>query len=143
MSMIWLWAALIVVFVVGEIIMTNLICIWFAGGAFAAMLADLFHVSTVVQVIIFLVVSLILLLATRPYAKKRLDFKKQKTNLDAIVGKEAVVTEEIKGLEPGAVKIEGKVWTAKCSSESTLSPGETVIVKEIKGVTLLVEREEK
>ena len=138
--MIWIWAALIVIFVVGEIVMTNLICIWFAGGAFVAMLLDLFHVSMLTQIIVFLIVSLVLLLATRPLAKKKLDYKKQKTNLDAIVGKEAVVTEEIKDQEAGAVKIEGKVWTAKSESGDTFTPGETVIIDEIRGVTLFVTR---
>lgn len=142
--MIWIWALLIVIFVVGEIAMTNLICIWFAGGALAAMIAELFDASIIVQVTIFLVVSLILLIVTRPYAKKRLDFKKQKTNLDAIVGEEAVVIEEIKGAEdPGAVKVEGKVWTARADREETMQPGEKVIIKEIRGVTLIVEREGK
>jgi len=95
--MIWIWAVLIAGFVVGEIAMPSLICIWFAGGAFVAMLLDLFNVTLMVQIIVFLSVSLVLLLATRPYARSRLDFKRQKTNLDAIVGKDAIVTEEIKG----------------------------------------------
>jgi len=138
--MIWIWAALIVIFVVGEIVMTNLICIWFAGGAFVAMLLDLFHVSMLTQIIVFLIVSLVLLLATRPLAKKKLDYKKQKTNLDAIVGKEAIVTEEIRDQEAGAVKIEGKVWTAKSESGDILTPGDTVIIDEIRGVTLFVTR---
>jgi len=163
--MIWIWAVLIAGFVVGEIAMPSLICIWFAGGAFVAMLLDLFNVTLMVQIIVFLSVSLVLLLATRPYARSRLDFKRQKTNLDAIVGKDAIVTEEIKGQEPGAVKIEGKVWTAKLDTASgqngnvagntasgqnaaqatearALAVGETVTIKEIRGVTLIVTEKE-
>lgn len=133
------WAVLIAVFVVIECFVTNLVSIWFAGGAIAALIASLLKVSIPIQIILFLAVSLVFVFALRPAARRTLDVKKQKTNLDAVIGEDALVTEDIKGGR-GMVEVMNKDWSA--SADVDIVKGETVTVREIRGVTLVVERKD-
>lgn len=133
------WAVLIAVFVVIECFVTNLISIWFAGGAIAALIASLLKVSIPIQIILFLAVSLVFVFALRPAARRTLDVKKQKTNLDAVIGEDALVTEDIEGGR-GMVEVMNKDWSA--SADVDIAKGETVTVREIRGVTLVVERKD-
>lgn len=134
------WAVLIAVFVVIECFVTNLVSIWFAGGAIVALVASLLGVSVHMQVVLFLAVSLLLVFAVRPAARRTLDVKKQKTNLDAVVGADAVVISDIKDGR-GMVKVLNKDWTAAC--EEDIPAGENVTVTALNGVTLTVKRKEK
>ena len=78
-----------------ELVTLGLTTIWFAGGAFVAAIAGACGANLVVQVILFLVVSIVLLVLTRPIAVKHLDSKIEKTNSEALIGKTAVVIQEI------------------------------------------------
>jgi len=134
------WAVLIAVFVVVECFVTNLVSIWFAGGAIVALVASLLGVSIHMQIVLFLAVSLLLVFAVRPAARRTLDVKKQKTNLDAVVGADAVVISDFSDGR-GMVRVMNKDWTA--ASEEDLHSGDTVTVSELNGVTLTVKRKEK
>ena len=89
------------------------------------------------QIALFIVTSVATLILTRPYAR-RLREKKNPTNADRNIGAEAVVTSTITKHEPGAVKVNGMVWTAVSQDGSTLSEGDVVIVKSISGVKMTV-----
>lgn len=141
-SQMFLWVALFVLFVVGEIVSLGITSIWFAGGALAGFFTSLITDVFWIQFAAFAVVSLVLLFFTRPIAKKYFDNKKlAKTNVDAIVGEIGIVTEEINNLKgTGVVVIKGLEWTAKSSSDSVvIEPDKKVTVKEIKGVSVIVE----
>ena len=137
---IWIWLALLVLFIITEIATVQLTTIWFAGGALVAMLLAAFGVKNVfAQVLIFLAVSFILLIATRPLVKKHINKKSQPTNADRCIGQKAVVTEEINNLlGKGAAKINGIEWTARSESGTVISPDTTVTVVNIDGVKLIV-----
>ena len=136
------WLLLAALFIVIEMITLGLTTIWFAGGAFVAAIAALCHAGLAVQVILFLVVSIVLLFLTRPIAVKHLDAKTEKTNAEALVGEIAVVLEEINNLSgTGRAKINGMEWTARACVDSDVIPaGTKVTVVEISGVKLMVER---
>ena len=103
------WAAAIVVFGVLEGMTAQLVSIWFVLGAIAALVAALCGATLPVQIIIFVAVTIITLIATRPIVKKKINFKAEKTNADRCIGESAVVTEEINNLEAkGLVKADGK-----------------------------------
>lgn len=95
-AIIWLVAA--VLFLIIEALSVQLISIWLAGGALVAMVTALFHVDFWVQVLIFAVVSLILIVLTRPLAKRLLNRRVEATNADRSIGREATVTSEINNI---------------------------------------------
>ena len=138
--MVWVWLALLVLFIITEVATVQLTTIWFAGGALIAMLLSAFGVkSIVIQVIAFLAVSIILLLATRPLVKKYINKKSQPTNADRCIGEKAVVTEEINNLlGKGAAKINGVEWTARSENDENIELGTMVTVVRIDGVKLIV-----
>ena len=138
--MVWIWLALSVLFIITEIATVQLTTIWFAGGALVTMLLSAFGVKNVfAQVIIFLAISFLLLIATRPLVKKHINKKSQPTNADRCIGQEAVVTEEINNLlGKGAAKINGVEWSARSESGSIIPSETNVTVVRIDGVKLIV-----
>ena len=133
------WAALIVAFGVLEGITVQLVSIWFVIGSVAGLVAQLFGAKPIVQVVVFIAVSVLALVITRPIVKKRLETKVEKTNADRCVGMQGVVTEEIDNLAPsGQVKADGKVWTARSSTGEKIPKDAVVTIEKIDGVKLIV-----
>ena len=136
------WLAAIVLFVVIEINTMALTTIWFAGGSVAAFLAALFGASVKIQLVLFLIISGVLLFFTRPFATKYINKGTVKTNAASLVGKKARVTADINNqLSQGAAVVGGQEWTARAEKEAEIIPvGEMVLIKEIRGVKLIVEK---
>ncbi len=132
------WLIIAGLLAVIEAFTLGLTTIWFAGGAVAASISAMLGAGTVIQVIIFLIVSMILLAVTRPVVKAKLNSRTEKTNVEALIGQEGVVEEDIFPHTNGQVKVDGKMWTAACSG-SAIKKGTVVIIKSIRGVTLTVE----
>lgn len=137
---IYVWLTALVVFIVIEIATMGLTTIWFAGGALMALLLALANVSMYVQTGAFLVISILLLICTRPLAVKFFNQKREKTNIDSIIGKQAIVVTQIDNLkEEGQVILNGMEWSARTYEEnSVISAGSVVEVKEVRGVKLIV-----
>ena len=135
----WLIAMLVLLGV--EAAVPGLISIWFALGAFAALISAMFHAPLWLQLVWFVVVSLLSLALTRPLAQKYVNGRTTPTNADMVIGRDAVVTEEIDNLHArGAVLLDGKTWTARMAKEEDTAPvGEAVRVLRIEGVKLIVE----
>lgn len=139
------WFILFVMFVIAEVITAgSLVSIWFCFGAIVAMLASIAGASAMAQVIIFLLVSVVLLILTKPLAKKMINSRIEQTNAPALIGKFGIVKEEIcNSMDKGAVKINGKIWTARTENDDEIiSEGERVKIVEIRGVKLIVRTEE-
>jgi membrane protein implicated in regulation of membrane protease activity len=138
----WLivWAVATVVFVVVELATYGLASIWFALGSLAALVAAALGGPFWLQLVLFVVVSVITLVLTRPLAKKYVNSRKQPTNADRVIGCRALVTESIDDLAgTGAVSVDGKDWTARTADGSKLPVGTEVTVREIRGVRLIVD----
>ena len=137
------WLIASAVFLLIEILTLGLTSIWFAGGAVVAAIAALFGVPFLVQMLLFIVVTCLLFALTRPVAKRYLNNRVQKTNTDALIGQTALVKETINNMESkGYVQLNGPDWTARSAEAGEISPaGCEVVVKEIQGVKLIVERE--
>ena len=130
------WLAIVVVMAIIEIITLGLTTIWFAGGALVAFIASLFGAGFVIQVVLFVAVSVILLAATRPLAVKYLNKNMESTNAESLIGKLAVVKEEIDNLNArGHVSVNGQEWTARAVEEKVIPEGVTVEIVEISGVS--------
>ena len=139
-SMVWIWLAAAIVFIIIEAMTVGLTTIWFAAGALIALVLALFKVGAGVQVAVFLILSLVLLGTTRKVFVNKLKTGSQKTNVDALVGEEAVVLEDITPHNTGLVKVKGQNWTAVAyDKDATIVKDTTVKVKAIEGVKLIVE----
>ena len=135
----WLLAA--AAFLVLEMLTMGLTSIWFAGGALVGAVVARMGLSLGIQVAAFVVVSIVLLMLTRPLAGKYLNSRTVKTNADSLVGEACVVTQTSDNLKAqGQVLIRGQVWTARSTKEDLVIPEDSrVKVIEISGVKLMVE----
>lgn len=134
-----IWLALFLLLLVVEVLVVDLLFLMFAGGAFAATVAALLGAPLVIQVAVFGVVSVLLLVAIRPWALRRFKSTSQgtATGVDALIGKEAVVVMPLSA-DGGRVKIGGEVWTARLDARGTLPDCAKVIVSAIDGATAVV-----
>ena len=138
----YVWMAVIIISVAVEAFTLTLCGIWFAVGGIAALIAASLSVGVMGQWIVFLVFSALLLILVRPFCHRFLGNRKQATNADRIIGETAVVTESIDNIqETGAVKVFGKVWTARSADGSQIAKGTAVKIVEIRGVKAIVQRE--
>lgn len=136
------WVVLIIVFLLVEGAVPGLVSIWFALGALSALIAALLGAQLWLQVVWFIVISVVALAATRPLAKKYVNSRTQATNADMLIGQECVVTEKVDQLAgTGAVSVSGKVWTARCADSGTiLEEGTVAVVERIEGVKLIISK---
>ena len=139
--MIFIWLGAIVLFCIAEAITTQLIAIWFVAGSVGALIACLCSAPFWLQLIIFVILSGIFVLATRPLAKKFINSQKVKTNADRIIGMTAIVTEPINNTEgKGQAKVDGQIWTARSSDNKIIPAGEQVTIESINGVKIIVSK---
>lgn len=139
--MMWVWIGLTAVFGILEAVTAQLVSVWFVIGSVAALGTYFFGANQAVQIIVFILVSAVALVITRPLVRKFTQTKVQPTNADSYIGLEAVVTEKINNLHSeGAVRVKGVEWTARSLSGEEIAQGETVTVRSIEGVKLIVEK---
>ena len=138
------WLILFVILLVIEILTMGLTTIWFAGGALVAFILAFVGFGLPVQIIVFLLVSIGLLVLTRPIAMKFFNQERQKTNAESLIGQKAVVLETIDTLHgTGRAEVNGMEWSAKTDdSGETIDAGEVVVIEGIQGVKLIVRKEE-
>ena len=131
------WLGLLILFAVGEAVSVGLTSIWFAAGA---LVCALLNGPLWLQITLFIIVSILCLLAVRPLAKRYLNGKVQPTNVDRILGEEAQVTEDIDNIQGrGAVTIGGITWSARSQNGEAIPTGALVKVLRIEGVKVFVE----
>ena len=140
-----IWLGLLAVLLLVEAVTAGLTTIWFAGGALVAAIAAWMGAGVLVQIVLFLAVSGVLLVFTRPLAVKYLNKDKIATNANSLIGKNAVVTIDIDNLaQTGQVLINDVEWTARTSDDSQkIAKGAVVEIKEIRGVKLIVEEKKE
>lgn len=134
-----IWVVAIIVFILIEAATLGLTTIWFAGGALAALITACLGGSVLLQIAVFLIVTCILLVFTRKIFVEKLKMGTEKTNIDALVGKKAMVTATIKPFEPGVVTVGAQPWTAIALEDSiVIENGTEVEIVEIQGVKAVV-----
>ena len=139
-TLVYFWGALIIILVILEAATPQLISIWFAAGAVIALAATLLSAPLWLQIVLFVVVSVILLVATRPLAKK-LNRSAEHINADRVVGMSGIVTEPIDNLNAaGMVKVGGQMWSARSDDGSEIPEGTIVTVLRLEGVKVIVTR---
>ncbi len=140
MIWLWVWIAVLVTAITVEALTSDLFAIWFFPAALMSMILSLFDVSPWIQLVVFFVIGVMLVIATRPLCKKFLKGKEVKTNAESLIGRECIVTEEICNIkEEGEVKVGGLCWSARAEDEKRIiSVGEQVEIVKIQGVKLIV-----
>jgi membrane protein implicated in regulation of membrane protease activity len=134
-----IWLVLAVVMAVLEAATVQLVSIWFVIGSVAACVTSLITDSILIQAIVFVAVTAIALIATRPLVKKIRSKKAEPTNSDRYIGMEGVVTSAIDNLAAaGQVRVGGSVWTARSADDNPIPEGTRVTVTAIEGVKLIV-----
>lgn len=137
------WLMTFVVLLVVEIVTLGLTTVWFALGAIAAFLAAYVGASVLVQIIVFLIVSVALLIVTRPIVMKHFNQKRERTNAESLIGQKAIVIETIDSIHgAGRVEVNGMEWAAKTDESGLIEKDTIVSIKGIQGVKLIVEKEE-
>lgn len=136
------WLILFVVLLIIEIFTMGLTTVWFAGGALVAFVLAFAGLGLPVQIIVFLLVSILLLVLTRPIAIKFFNQERQKTNADSLIGQRAVVLETIDTLHgTGRVEVNGMEWSAKVEdATAVIEAGTVVSIEGIQGVKLIVKK---
>ena len=134
-----LWIILAAAFLCTELATVALVSLWFVVGSLAALVACLLGAELWLQVLIFGLVSMGMLLLLRPFLRRFVDPHKVRTNVDAVIGKEGVVTEAIDNLlAVGTVKLDGLPWTARSEDGRDIPEGTVVSVRSVEGVKLIV-----
>ena len=134
-----LWLAAMVLFLWMEISTVTMVSLWFAVGALVALIASLLDVQLWLQVVLFVAVSGILLMLLRPITKKHFTPRLTRTNVDALLGAEGIVTAEINNLlATGQVKLNGLEWTARSTGGENIPVGTQIKVDRIEGVKAYV-----
>ena len=135
------WLILAIVLGVIEAATVQLVAIWVALGALAAIIPAMLNASLWVQFVVFVLVSAVALIATRPLVKNVLKLKRTRTNADSVIGKIGVVIVQIDNFSSqGRVSVGGLDWSARSEDGEIIEVDEKVLIKSIDGVKLIVER---
>ena len=123
-----------------EVATLGLTSIWFAGGAAVAVIVAAFHGPVWLQILLFFAVSLLLLFFTRPIAVRYFNRDRVRTNVESMIGRQAIVTSEIDNLQGiGQVTVGGQEWSARTEEDGlNLQPGTVVDIVAVNGVKLIV-----
>lgn len=140
--MLGIWVLTVIGLLILEFQTADLVSIWFIMGALISGVSVLFNAPIWLQIVLFVVISGICILATRPLAKKINSKDTISTNADSLIHKVAVVTKEIKNGEKGEVKVDYKLWPA-ISNVGEFKEGDRVIVQSIVGNKLQVTKIEE
>ncbi len=137
-----IWLGLFIILIIIEIFTVGLTTIWFAGGSLAALLTNVLGADIPIQIAVFLIVSCVLLIFTRPWAMKYLNKKRVKTNYESEIGKVIKLTQRVDNMnETGKSVVNGQEWTVRSKDDGEiLEAGTLAKVVAISGVKLIVEK---
>lgn len=136
------WTVLLIIFIVGELGTVGLSSIWFAAGSLVALVATILGAGFLVQIFLFLAVSIILFSATRPWARKYINSRTQSTNADRLIGETIRISERVSNIDQtGMAVVYGQEWTVRTGDDNeTIEAGQMATVVAISGVKLIVEK---
>ncbi len=139
----WVWLGVTIAAIVIEASTLALVAVWFIPSALISLVLALLRLPLWLQVPVFLALSVAQMIFLKPFMKKVLKIRYSPTNADTVIGKTGTVIEKIDNIAgTGAVKADGKVWTARSSDDSiTIDEGSLVCAVEIRGVKLICKKE--
>lgn len=133
------WLLIAIALTVVEALTVQLVAIWFALGSLAAIVPAMLRMPMWVQLLVFALIAGLSMACTRPFVKRFLNTRKERTNADRVVGETGIVLEEINNLaSTGRATVMGLDWTARSADGSTIPAGAYVVAQAIDGVKLVV-----
>lgn len=141
-----LWLILCGVFLLIEIFNVSFLLIWPGIGAFFAFIANILGFNMTVQIGVFVITTTLMIIFMKPLTKKLFKNKDDtKMNNMSIIGKTGTVITDIDILNTtGQVKVSGELWSAiPYTNDEIIKSGEKIIVKDIQGVKLKVQKIDK
>ena len=140
-----IWIGLFIILLLIEIFTVGLTTIWFAIGALAAAGVNTLGADLIIQIIVFLAVSVILMIFTRPWAAKHLNQNRLKTNYESKIGEIIKITERVDNLkQTGKSIVDGQEWTVRSQNNNEiLEKDELAKIIAVSGVKLIVEKYEE
>jgi len=133
------WLIVAGIFFVGEMFTAGFLIFWLGIAALITMVVSFFVSNLIVQMTVFIIASVILIFATKPFVKKFIHVKETKTNAFSIIGKRALVIKNIDSVnENGQIKVNGETWTAIGENDDKIEKGTEVEVVSINGVKAVV-----
>lgn len=141
-NLMWFWLSVMVVCVLIEALTLALTSVWAAIAALIMIFVSQTGLPFKWQLLIFLLLTIVLIVTTRPFAVKKLKLGKNKTNVNSLVGQEVLVVKKISPFQKGEVKAKnGVIWTAQNAdpqSSSEIPEGTVCTIEKIDGNTLSV-----
>ncbi|MCI8403415.1 MAG: NfeD family protein [Clostridia bacterium] len=136
-----IWLIGIILFVILEAVTYQLVSIWFAIGAAGGLVAAMCGADFNIQMTVFVTVSVIALLCLRPLSKKAIKTNEVKTNVDSLIGREVLITQEVNNIQAsGKGIVAGMDWTVRSADDAVIAKDEVVLVEKVEGVKLIVKR---
>lgn len=136
--MVIVWGAILIVSIIVEALTVQLVSLWFAVASILSMLLAYLGTPIWVQTCVFIAVTVILIIVTKPLVKK-LQRKPARTNADINIGKTAIVTEEINNQSgTGRATISGVSWMARSLDGNVIPKDSIVKIVDIDSAKLIV-----
>lgn len=134
------WLIIAGIFFVAEIITVGFLIFWLAIAALLAMITSFFTSNIIIQTAVFVISSVILMFATKPFVNKFINKKDSvKTNVYSIIGKKAIVVKDINCINGvGQIKVDGELWSAEGIDGINIEKGSEVEILKIEGVKAVV-----
>lgn len=133
------WIALAIIFLIGELLSGGFYLLSIGIGAIAAAILNYLQFSITIQIIAFILITVIFIFISRPlYRKLNKNTVDKKSNTERLIGLKAKVTEDIDSHKIGTIKVNGEVW--KAISDEKIEKGEEVEIIEIEGIKLKVKK---
>lgn len=134
-----IWIAAIIIFAVLEAVTYQLVSVWFAVGSVGGLITHLLGYNFTVQLAVFLLLTIIMLCCLRPLSMRHLKPKGLKTNVDNLIGRETIITEDVDNVKgQGKGIVDGMIWTVRSSDGAEIPEGAKAKIEKIEGVKLMV-----
>lgn len=138
---IWIWLAVTALALVFEFVTMEVVSIWFVLGGLVSMVLAGLYVSFEIQIVTFIVISLLLLLSFRKLALKHLHKKPhERTNAERVIGKKYKLLSDISNIQSGTIKVNGVVWSVITEDDNEISEGTFVEIIRIRGNRYIVKK---
>lgn len=137
----WIWIGILVICCFIEAFTFGLTTIWAAISAIPLIFIAKTGLAFQWQVLIFAVLTVILIVFTRPFAVKKLKIGKNKTNVDSLLGTDVIITKTVTEFQKGEAKAKnGVIWSAKAEDNAKIEKGTVCSVISVEGNTIILKQ---
>ena len=137
----WIWLGVFAISVIIEAATQGLTTVWCAASALIMILISQTEIPVGWQVLIFCIITIGLMLTTRPVLLRKMNEKKTRTNVNSMIGQDVIVTKAVSKFEKGEAKsTNGVIWSVSSKSGDDIPCDAVCVVREVEGNTLFVER---